>query len=363
MTTTEFLSLNFTTENDTEAHYVSDTFMSPMLKRKAVLHFATLCVIVLSIVGMCGNLLTTVALVKCPRVRSATAVFIVSLSISDFLYNAVSFPFSASDYILQKWIYGDALCVFYPFTQYLNGGLSLLFVTAIAINRYVLIAHQGLYEKIYQKRNIAMMIVGICLFAFIMLLPTLIGAWGRFGYDKNILTCTILEVDGRSSKAFLFIFGFVIPCITIVVCYARIFCVVKKSSSRIKMYKTVETKEKKSARDSKRREEEWRVTRMVLIIFCCFLICYLPNTIVKVIDKQNKYPVLHILVYILIYASASINPIIYGVTNKQYRQAYKTVLMCRRPRRPSFSSTPNEHPANKSSTSQCLKEDSVVVQA
>ncbi|XP_076306279.1 G-protein coupled receptor moody-like isoform X2 [Tachypleus tridentatus] len=350
MTTIDFLSLNFTTENDTEAHFVSDTFVSPMLKRKAILHFATLCIIVLSIIGIFGNLLTIVALVKCPRVRSATAVFIVSLSISDFLYNAISFPFSASDYILQKWIYGDALCVFYPFTQYLNGGLSLLFVTAIAINRYVLIAHQGLYEKIYQKRNIAMMIVGICLFAFIVLLPTLIGAWGRFGYDKSILTCTILEVDGRSSKAFLFIFGFVIPCITIVVCYARIFYVVKKSSSRLNMYKTVEMKEKKSARDFKRREEEWRVTRMVLIIFCCFLVCYLPNTIVKVIDEQNKYPVLHILVYILIYASASINPIIYGVTNKQYRQAYKTVLMCRRPRRPSFSSSPNEHPANRTST-------------
>lgn len=48
-------------------------------------------------------------------------------------------------------------------------------------------------------------------------------------------------------------------------------------------------------------------------------------------------PELHIVGYLLIYLSACINPVIYGITNKQYRQAYKTVLLCKRPRALSFS--------------------------
>jgi hypothetical protein len=41
---------------------------------------------------------------------------------------------------------------------------------------------------------------------------------------------------------------------------------------------------------------------------------------------------LHVLGYIMLYLSACINPIIYVIINKQYRKAYKTVLLWRRPR-------------------------------
>ena len=34
--------------------------------------------------------------------------------------------------------------------------------------------------------------------------------------------------------------------------------------------------------------------------------------------------------YVLIYVSCCVNPVIYVIMNKQYRQAYRTVLLCRR---------------------------------
>uniref|UniRef100_A0A2M3ZMC0 Putative g-protein coupled receptor moody n=1 Tax=Anopheles braziliensis TaxID=58242 RepID=A0A2M3ZMC0_9DIPT len=68
---------------------------------------------------------------------------------------------------------------------------------------------------------------------------------------------------------------------------------------------------------------------MVLAIFLSFVMCYLPITISKIVDKNVSAPVLHIIGYIMLYLSACINPIIYVIMNKQYRQAYKTVLFCR----------------------------------
>ena len=85
----------------------------------------------------------------------------------------------------------------------------------------------------------------------------------------------------------------------------------------------------KDQRDVKAKRNEWRITKMVLAIFLSFVMCYLPITISKIADKDVQYPGLHIFGYIMLYLSACINPIIYVIMNKQYRQAYKTVLMCK----------------------------------
>lgn len=79
------------------------------------------------------------------------------------------------------------------------------------------------------------------------------------------------------------------------------------------------------------------ITKMVLAIFLSFLACYLPITIIKVVDKNVNWPGLHIFGYIMIYLSSCINPIIYVIMNKQYRQAYKTVLLCKTPRLLTFT--------------------------
>lgn len=85
----------------------------------------------------------------------------------------------------------------------------------------------------------------------------------------------------------------------------------------------------KDARDAKAKRNEWRITKMVLAIFLSFVMCYLPITVAKIADKNVSYPAFHIIGYVLLYLSSCINPIIYVIMNKQYRQAYKTVILCK----------------------------------
>lgn len=85
----------------------------------------------------------------------------------------------------------------------------------------------------------------------------------------------------------------------------------------------------KDTRDAKAKRNEWRITKMVLAIFLSFVFCYLPITIAKITDKDVHYPGFHIFGYIMLYLSSCINPIIYVIMNKQYRQAYKTVVLCK----------------------------------
>ena len=43
-------------------------------------------------------------------------------------------------------------------------------------------------------------------------------------------------------------------------------------------------------REVRRKRSEWRITKMVLIIFIAFIITYLPITLVKSFDHDANYP-------------------------------------------------------------------------
>ncbi|KAH8317345.1 hypothetical protein KR074_004544, partial [Drosophila pseudoananassae] len=353
--------------------------------------FAAVMTFLIMIVGICGNLLTVVALLKCPKVRNVAAAFIISLCIADLLFCALVLPFQGLRFVQGTWRHGDVLCRLIPFIQYGNIGVSLLCIAMITINRYVMITHHGCYARIYKRHWIAVMIAACWLFSYGMQLPTLLGAWGRFGYDPRLQTCSIMsDRHGHSSKTTLFITAFVIPCLVIIACYAKIFWVVHKSEQRLKRHATKQNSipnnlrplatasgagslasgatpdcppgnrvssdssssfstdvpetapsgvtgsgsqkqpptRVKDQREVRAKRNEWRITKMVLAIFLSFVICYLPITIVKVADKDVEHPSLHICSYILLYLSACINPIIYVIMNKQYRKAYKTVVFC-----------------------------------
>ncbi|XP_001355354.3 G-protein coupled receptor moody [Drosophila pseudoobscura] len=357
----------------------------------SLLTFAAVMTFLIMIVGICGNLLTVVALLKCPKVRNVAAAFIISLCIADLLFCALVLPFQGLRFVQGTWRHGEVLCRLIPFIQYGNIGVSLLCIAMITINRYVMITHYSLYNRIYKRHWIAIMIAACWLFSYGMQLPTLLGAWGRFGYDARLQTCSIMsDRHGHSSKTTLFITAFVIPCLVIIACYAKIFWVVHKSEQRLKRHATKQNSipnnlrplaaatsvpsgdganpsqvpagcrvssdsssnystdvpdttpggagggagvkqqpsRVKDQREVRAKRNEWRITKMVLAIFLSFVICYLPITIVKVADKDVEHPSLHIFSYIMLYLSACINPIIYVIMNKQYRKAYKTVVFC-----------------------------------
>ncbi|XP_045608301.2 G-protein coupled receptor moody isoform X1 [Procambarus clarkii] len=311
------------------------------------------------VLGLTGNFLTILALLRCPRVRNVTAAFIISLCVADFLFCVLVLPWEVSRFLAGKWVWGEGwICTLFPLLRYWNVAVSLLSIAMITINRYIMIAHFSVYKLVYRKGWIALMIAFCWVFAFVMLLPTLLSKWGRFGLDRRLQTCSILDDSNKSPKQVLFGLGFCVPAIVIVICYSLIFFVIHKSEKRMRQHSTrgmngaappsgptlqpqsrVTTKVEREAR---RRRNEWRITKMVLIIFIAFLITYLPITLVKNLDKKVDYPGLHVLGYVLIYISACINPVIYVIMNRQYRQAYKTVLLCRRPRLPSLTSSHTE---------------------
>lgn len=70
-----------------------------------------------------------------------------------------------------------------------------------------------------------------------------------------------------------------------------------------------------------------RVTRMCFMVFLCFVFCFLPFLLINVLDKHNSAPpVLHMVCANLTWLNSCINPLLYAVMNRQFRQAYRALL-------------------------------------
>ncbi|KAG7154007.1 G-protein coupled receptor moody-like 4 [Homarus americanus] len=167
------------------------------------------------------------------KVHNATAVFIINLTLSDLMFGVFNLPLAASLFVHRAWVHTWFLCLLFPILRYGLVAVSVFTVLAITINRYVMIAHPRLYHRLYTRTWLAIMVVSTWIGAFGALVPTLLEFWGTFGLDPAIGSCTILpDSDGNSPKEFLFVFAFVLPCVAICVCYARIFSIVHRADKK-----------------------------------------------------------------------------------------------------------------------------------
>ena len=76
---------------------------------------------------------------------------------------------------------------------------------------------------------------------------------------------------------------------------------------------------------AQQKREDMRLTRMMLSIFLCFLVSFLPLMLVNVADDEMRVPTLHVIASVLAWGSAIVNPFIYAFKNRQYQQAFARV--------------------------------------
>lgn len=153
----------------------------------------------------------------------------------------------------------------------------------------------------------------------------LAGLWGELGYAPETFSCTILKKNGKSPRKFIFLVGFIIPCVIIILSYSCIFWTVRKQHAKLNKFNS--TPASKNKLKFFRNKNDLRLTIMMLVIFLCFIVCFLPLMIVNVFDDKTKYPFMHVIASVSAWSSAVINPIIYAVGSSQYRNAYKNLFV------------------------------------
>lgn len=308
-----------------------------------LLNFGAASSIILAIFGISGNFISILALSNCKHIRNATTAFIVNLCVSDLLFCCFCIPLVAQVFLTRKWFSSDVICKMFAFARFSSPMVSMFTVLAITINRYILIVHPNIYPLLYKKRHIFTMIGIIWLFPIAVLSLPLSGIWGRLGRHPNTRICTILKVNEKSPKMFIYIIGLLVPSLLFLVCYTAIYITVRKIEGKTKRwnlqasFKWIRHKRNKSSEVITENKPEVLITnrhdknrprllRMMLVIFMVFTFCYFPMFHLKVFRRGSDNPYLNVFSYICFFFSTVVNPVIYIVMSREYRKAYKSLF-------------------------------------
>lgn len=295
----------------------------------------------LIILTIAGNSMVFVAVLCNKQLRTISNVFIISLSLADFLLGTVVMIPAALNEIFQRWVLARQFCVVWAGFDVMLCSASILNVCLISFDRYIAIMLPLRYKVLITcKRSFAMLTVawGISISAsFIPLLsgihnpgfPSLINLTLLTQTPQCLFIPSLLYVLVASSVTIL------LPMIVAFVLYYRVLKVAKRQACFLGVILTP-TNMLLGARVAHKhiREPFTRKATITLgIIVGAYVVTWTPFLVANIVDAACRCvpPRLFSVFVWLGYCNSLINPIIYPFFMRDFRKVYSKALMHRFP--------------------------------
>ncbi|XP_076469163.1 G-protein coupled receptor moody-like [Babylonia areolata] len=271
--------------------------------------------------GFLGNGLTVLAILTSSLSNNINGILIGNLSFASVLYCSLVLPMQALAYHHRGWVLPLAVCVGAAAIRVWLIGVTMCLLSAIAVYRFIHVVYPHAYRRWSERRAFYPIILVCWTFALLFCLGPMWG-WGSYRFESPILQCTFNSLHpDKSHKITVVTIGYVIPCVFICVCYARIGCVVCRSRRRA-LRGSIHGRKN-------RRRGSLRLTTMMLLIFIGFFMGTTPYFLINVLDPRHQRPMAHIWAPCAAWLLYCLNPVIYTVMDKNFQQAYRQLICCR----------------------------------
>ncbi|XP_059185673.1 G-protein coupled receptor 84-like [Centropristis striata] len=341
------------------------------------------------ITGTVGNLMTILAFVLDPRLRTRFNVLIVNLAVADLLYCTTLQPFMVDTYLNLRWRSGPLWCSISALLIFVSYSVSIVTLCLVAMSRYLMVAKRAWFDHVFSNWGLTLLLSSSWALGLVSFSPL----WPVFEFVPKVCACSFNRTKGRPySTIVLFFYLFVgLGCVSVF--YLLIYRRVRIASKALQRYRiSYKSSRKKPASSAQETDDSggektctWemssqvdlseastmdpnlsaanespldiiptspsatpaptkatssghstasgddkemkRVTRMCLAVFLCFLICFVPYIVLNTLDKHERAPqVLYMLSGKISGLNTCINPMLYAVMNRQFRQAYHVLL-------------------------------------
>ena len=236
------------------------------------------------IVGICANSITCYGIIRSQRPISVQNIFVLVLLCLD-LVQCVCMPVYISDLYLPGQQFSHPLCIIYGSVIFFTGGIHVFTLFLISLHRYFMVVHPKSKYLYFGSRKRTVVIICVSFgINVILITPSLVGVWGRFGHVEPWGICTLIPDDTRASNSFrTFAFGtaFILPFASIIYCYTRIVIVVRKQQ------KVINASMGGSKSTDKQQRQTINLTVTSMIIAILFLISYLPGILLIFIPSVD----------------------------------------------------------------------------
>lgn len=282
---------------------------------------------IIVILATIGNIILCLAIYRCRALRKIQNYYIVALALSDLILTVLCVPMGLAVVILGRWPFGDTLCQIQGILTYYFACFSVLTLTLIAINRYVkMIRSLNIYQKAYTRNYVLLSIAACAIFSGVFVIPFVSQ---RFCFHPGKLACFVCKSRNKREQALILgpysvLIAMTYPVITF--CYYKVFRKVRAHFTQITASSLHEDNAKSFA-------EEVKITKILFAVLIAFVICWTPAFTIEFLDTLHGEYSLARQVYLILpftgAASCAINPLIYGVMQKRFRDTYKKILTCK----------------------------------
>uniref|UniRef100_A0A3B3R5V7 G-protein coupled receptors family 1 profile domain-containing protein n=1 Tax=Paramormyrops kingsleyae TaxID=1676925 RepID=A0A3B3R5V7_9TELE len=278
------------------------------------------------ILGMIGNGVALWIFCFCLKPWKSSTVFLFNLALADFLLNVI-LPFRASYYLMGRdWIFGDVFCRISLFMLAMNRCGSILFLTAVAVDRFLRVVHP---HHPLNSMSVRKTVGAACAIWALTISQT-----AHLMFDThitksgNLTQCESFQICETSNHLswhkFIFVFSFYLPLAIILFCTIRII---------------TQLKNRQMDKDQRIR----RTLRFIIVVVVVFFLCFFPSNLTQVVIwiKVTFYPglcedydVLQTVFFYMIsltYLNSALDPIVYyfysptfkKICQKQFKRLWK----------------------------------------
>ncbi|XP_070557381.1 melatonin receptor type 1B-A-like [Ptychodera flava] len=304
----------------------------------------------LMVVGTLGNLLVLVAFATDKKLLTNVNIFILNLAVSDLIVVGFILPFNIFGILKSHHFFSanTVLCEAIAFFCVTSCISQLWSVMGISINRYVYICKSKYYKQIFTRKSTVVMVVIVWIISCLIDMPNFLH-WGGNRYDMKTLVCSYDRTANYGWILFFVGSAVLFPGVVDVFCYCSIVAYVRRHSMKVHsgivtINQGGEGAGNRSGASGNVRlsNRQIQLLKMIVFIFAVFSVCWLTYGMVVMIDFEDSLSqTTHVIVWIIAHSSSTLDPVIYCMTNKQFRDNFKSIFKCFPKRRTNVSLRPS----------------------
>ncbi|XP_034564364.1 somatostatin receptor type 2 [Notolabrus celidotus] len=272
--------------------------------------------LVVCILGLAGNSLVVVAILKLDKMSTSTTVYILNLALADGLF-MVGLPFIASQNFQNHWVFGDLACKVVMVLDGINQFTSVFCLTVMSVDRYMALADPLRFAGWRTPRCAKIVSAFLWLCSLITILPMALHFSAERGLCMPIL---ISDMWWLGILSYTFVLGFALPFMIMTAAYTALLLTLKSQ----------QLKANPPHAESPRVERQ--VTKMVVAVVVVFGVCWLPFYTLNFCSLYQKELLVPTFarafefVVLLSYSWSCANPILYACLSETFKGHFRTLL-------------------------------------
>ena len=288
--------------------------------------------IVVFVVGIIGNSVVCVAVIRRKRMRTSNNIFTFNLALCDLLNVVIYLPTQMAAFENnQNWAVGNFMCHFVYILVPLCLCASIGTLLAITCDRYRAIAYPMKPRLSGKKVKIILAVIWISslviCFPLIFVAGEIRPAPGQVYCDETWPDKIYFEIYWN----FIFVIQYFLPLTMIAVLAVLIAVKIRQNNA---MHLLPKSSQVIAAAVRQRMKQTSKITNMLIALVILYAICMLPQHIVFLWWNYGDLGSSKYRVYVLRFsnvfpmANSALNPIAYGTLNKEFKKVFKGFFNC-----------------------------------